>query len=61
MSEDKTLDGIGPDGVKQIYPTKPGGTEFYLNMKDPYMGGAYTRTNLIFRLARAANFHSLDT
>jgi hypothetical protein len=42
MSEDKTLDAIGPDGVKQIYPTKLGGTEFYLNMKDPYIGGAHT-------------------
>ena len=42
MTEDKMLDTLGPDGVKQIYPTKPRGTEFYLNMKDPYMGGAYT-------------------
>lgn len=33
---------IGPDGVAQIYPTAPGGTEFYLNMDDPYKGGAYT-------------------
>jgi len=42
MTEDKMLDTLGPDGVKQMYPTKPGGTEFYLNMKDPYIGGAYT-------------------
>jgi hypothetical protein len=42
MSEEKTLDAIGPDGVKQIYLTKPGGTDFYLNMKDPYIGGAHT-------------------
>jgi hypothetical protein len=33
---------IGPDSVAQIYPTVPGGTEFYLNMEDPYKGGAYT-------------------
>ncbi|MGC1931033.1 MAG: hypothetical protein WA667_18845 [Candidatus Nitrosopolaris sp.] len=33
---------IGPDGVQQIYPKKPGGTEFYLNMDNPYDGGAYT-------------------
>ncbi|MGC1931916.1 MAG: hypothetical protein WA667_23340 [Candidatus Nitrosopolaris sp.] len=33
---------IGPHGVQQIYPTKECGTEFYLNVKDPYRGGAYT-------------------
>lgn len=33
---------IGPDGVKQIYPTAATGTEFYLNMDNPYQGGAYT-------------------
>ncbi len=33
---------IGPDGVAQIYPTAPRGTEFYLNMDNPYKGGAYT-------------------
>jgi hypothetical protein len=33
---------IGPDGVAQIYPTAPGGTEFYLNMDNPSNGGAYT-------------------
>jgi len=33
---------IGPDGVQQLYPTADGGTEFYLNMDDPYSGGAYT-------------------
>jgi hypothetical protein len=33
---------IGPDGVAQIYSTAPGGTEFYLNMDNPYRGGAYT-------------------
>src|SRR6266568_5425422 len=33
----------GPDNVQQIYPTKAGGTEFYINMNDPYIdGGAYT-------------------
>jgi hypothetical protein len=33
---------LGPDNVAQIYPTRPGGTEFYLNMENPYSGGAYT-------------------
>lgn len=33
---------VGPDGVKQIYPTASGGTEFYLNMNNPYQGGSYT-------------------
>lgn len=33
---------LGPDGVAQIYQTKPGGTGFYLNLDDPYSGGAYT-------------------
>ncbi len=33
---------IGYDDVQQIYPTNPGGTEFYLNIADPYSGGAYT-------------------
>ena len=33
---------MGPDGVAQIYPTSPGGTEFYLNMDNPYQGGGYT-------------------
>lgn len=33
---------IGPDNVQEIYPSKPSGTEFYLNMTDPYLGGAYT-------------------
>jgi hypothetical protein len=33
---------IGPDGVAQIYPTAPGGTEFYLNMDNPYEGGSNT-------------------
>ena len=28
--------------LAQIYQTKPGGTEFYLNMENPYSGGAYT-------------------
>ena len=30
--------GVGPDGVLQIYPTAQGGTEFYINMDDPYSG-----------------------
>ena len=33
---------IGPDDVAQIYPTAPGGTEFYLNMDNPYEGGSST-------------------
>jgi hypothetical protein len=33
---------IGPDGVAQIYPTASGGMEFYLNIDNPYKGGAYT-------------------
>lgn len=33
---------LGPDNVEQIYPTRAGGTEFYLNMENPYSGGAYT-------------------
>src|SRR5690348_7638067 len=33
---------IGPDGVKKLYPTSATGTEFYLNMDDPYKGGSYT-------------------
>jgi hypothetical protein len=33
---------LGPDNVAQIYRTRPGGTEFYLNMENPYSGGAYT-------------------
>jgi hypothetical protein len=33
---------IGPDGVAQIYLTAPNGTEFYLNMNNPYRGGEYT-------------------
>jgi hypothetical protein len=32
----------GPDGVAQVYPTAPGGTEFYLNMNNPYEGGSNT-------------------
>jgi len=31
---------IGKDGVKMIYPTVQGGTEFYLNMDDPYKQGS---------------------
>jgi hypothetical protein len=30
---------IGPDKVKQIYKTAPGGTEFYLNTDNPYKAG----------------------
>jgi hypothetical protein len=37
-----TIITVGPDNVAQIYQTKPGGTEFYLNMENPYSGGAYT-------------------
>jgi hypothetical protein len=33
---------LDPDGMAQIYNTKPGGTEFYLNIADPYTGGAYS-------------------
>jgi hypothetical protein len=33
---------IGPDGITQIYSTAPGGTEFYLNMDNPYRRGAYS-------------------
>jgi hypothetical protein len=33
---------VRPDNVGQIYQTKPGGREFYLNMDNPYSGGAYT-------------------
>lgn len=34
---------IGPDKVQHVYPTKNGGTEFYMNMDDPYKtGGWYT-------------------
>lgn len=37
---------IGPDNVKQIYRTALGGTEFYLNMDDPYKdGGGKGTTN----------------
>ena len=31
---------IGKDGVKMIYPTVQGGTEFFLNMEDPYKQGS---------------------
>jgi len=31
---------LGKDGVRQIYPTAQGGTEFYLNMDDPYKVGS---------------------
>src|SRR5215467_3897221 len=31
--------GVGPDGVTQLYPDKAGGSQFYLNMDDPYQDG----------------------
>jgi hypothetical protein len=36
---------IGPDGVTQIYPTETGGSQFYLNMDEPYSGGGPGTTN----------------
>jgi len=41
-----TTTNIGPDGVKHIYETVSGGTEFYLNMDNPYKdGGGKGTTN----------------
>src|SRR5689334_11871820 len=31
---------IGPDGVGKIYPTASGGTEFYMDISDPYKQGS---------------------
>ena len=43
---------LGPDNVAQIYPTRPGGTEFYLNMDNLYSVGAYTsRPNAQFNIS----------
>jgi hypothetical protein len=51
---------IGPDAVAQIYPTAPGGTEFYLNMDNPYKEGAYTsRPTAQFNISygKVSNYH----
>jgi|SRR5215831_7251122 len=42
---------LGKDGVQQIYPTAQGGTEFYLNMDDPYKTGSGHNDNGQFNIS----------